>query len=242
MLKLPISTDLIENNANLVVMSAQRLNAASKLVAYVELVGVKEQDNAIDAFGEPLEDAGKVVAAVDALLLPGENARRVDDGDLLQNGAGHVGALQSVEEGVAKLGQRAKLPLRVDDQGVAGDDALLFAVHHRNEAVGCRLGADANAGKVALQQVANEGGLAGAVLADQQNHRLRVKVGILKGGRVKVVKEVLLLEGQNLGAVDALQALDDVLVQLAVLLALTIAEKGEHGGSGGSVVVVVVIQ
>ena len=43
-----------------------------------------------------------------------------------------------------------------DGEGVPGDDALVAAVHYADEAVGGGLGADALAGEVATDQVANE--------------------------------------------------------------------------------------
>ena len=44
-----------------------------------------------------------------------------------------VGTLEPVEEGVAELGQRPELFLRVDDERVSGDDPVVVGVHHRDE-------------------------------------------------------------------------------------------------------------
>lgn len=61
-----------------------------------------------------------------------------------------------VEEGVP---ERVELPegfLGVDHQGVAGDDALCLAVHHRDEAVGGRLRSDPHPWKILFQQIPGE--------------------------------------------------------------------------------------
>lgn len=64
-----------------------------------------------------------------------------------------VSASLPVEEGVS---ERVELPegfFGVDHQSVAGDDALIVAVHHRDEAVGGRLWTDPHPRKILLQQV-----------------------------------------------------------------------------------------
>ena len=67
-------------------MTSQCLDGPLELVGDVELVGVEEQEDSVDALGEPLEHADEVVAAVGALLLPGEDAGRVHDGNPCKNG------------------------------------------------------------------------------------------------------------------------------------------------------------
>ena len=61
-----------------------------------------------------------------------------------------------VEEGVSKRVEFPEGFFRVDHQGVAGDDALVLAVHHRDEAVGGRFWTDPHPRKVLLQQVPEE--------------------------------------------------------------------------------------
>ncbi len=69
-------------------------------------------------------------------------------------------ALQAIHEDIAELGEGAELLLGVDGEGVARHDALLVAVGDDGEAVGRRLGADADAGEVLAKQVADESRLA----------------------------------------------------------------------------------
>lgn len=58
-----------------------------------------------------------------------------------------------VEERVAEGVEFPERLLGVDHQSVAGDDALALSVHHCDEAVGGRLGADPHPGKILLQQI-----------------------------------------------------------------------------------------
>lgn len=44
-----------------------------ELIGYIQFVGVEEQDDPISSGGEPPEHLCEVVAAVDPLLLSGEN-------------------------------------------------------------------------------------------------------------------------------------------------------------------------
>lgn len=63
------------------------------------------------------------------------------------------GLLLPVEEGVAEGVELPEGLLGVDHQSVAGDDALVLAVHHGDEAVGGRLRADPHPREVLLQQI-----------------------------------------------------------------------------------------
>ena len=212
---------LVEHDADLLVVAAQHLDAALELVGDVELVGVEEEQDAIAAFGEPLEHGDVVVAALESLLLAGQDARRVDEREALEHLVGHLAALEAVEERVAELGQRLEVLLGVDDERVARHGVLVLVVHDGDERVGGRLGTDAYARKVRLEYVAYERGLAGRVLADEQYHRLRVEVGVLERRRVKVVELVGLLERQQLGLVDLLEAVDDRLERVILVLLAT---------------------
>jgi len=66
---------------DLVVVTSEGLDGPLELVRDVELVGVEEEEDSVDAFGEPLQDADELVAAIDPLLLPAQDAGSVDDGD-----------------------------------------------------------------------------------------------------------------------------------------------------------------
>lgn len=53
---------LVEHHPHLVLMVLECLDDLRELVRDVQLVGVKEQDDAVHAFGEPLQDSRKVIA------------------------------------------------------------------------------------------------------------------------------------------------------------------------------------
>ena len=64
---------LVQDNPNLVVVASQGLNAPSELIADVELVSVKQEQNAINSLSEPLQHAYEVVTTVCSLFLSAEN-------------------------------------------------------------------------------------------------------------------------------------------------------------------------
>ena len=68
-----------------VVVSPKGLDGALELVRDVELVRVEEQEDAVDALGKPLENADKIITAVRALLLAGQDAGGVDDRNACKN-------------------------------------------------------------------------------------------------------------------------------------------------------------
>ena len=55
-----------------------------ELVRDVQLVSVKQKNDSVRSLREPLEDPGEIVAPVDQLLLPREDARGVQQGDAPQ--------------------------------------------------------------------------------------------------------------------------------------------------------------
>lgn len=58
-----------------------------------------------------------------------------------------------VEEGVSKCVELPEGFSGVNHQGIAGDDSLIFAIHHCDEAIGGRLWTDPHPWKILLQQV-----------------------------------------------------------------------------------------
>ena len=70
-----------DHRPDLIIVTSKGLNGAPELVWDVELVGVEEEEDSVDAFGEPLQDPDELVAAVDSLLLSAQDARSIDDGD-----------------------------------------------------------------------------------------------------------------------------------------------------------------
>jgi hypothetical protein len=140
-----------------------------------------------------------------------------------------------VEEGVAEGVELAEGAPRVHDERVAGHHALGGAVHDRDEGVGGGLRPDAHPREVLLDQVADEGGLAGAVLADQEHHRLVVEVSVLQRGRVELVEAIVLLQRQQLLRVQLPQPLGHRLEELRLLLAAGIlAHPAEHDAGDGA--------
>ena len=85
------------------------------------------------------------------------------------------------EEAVAEHLKPTERHIRRDGECVAGGRLVLLTVHHGDEAIGRRLRANVRAREVAAQQVLDEGCLTHRVLAEEQHHRLGVKVSILGG-------------------------------------------------------------
>ena len=69
------------NQPDLVIVTPESLDGPLELVRDVELVGVEQEEDSVDALGEPLEDPDELVAAVDALLFAAQDSRSVDDRD-----------------------------------------------------------------------------------------------------------------------------------------------------------------
>ncbi len=161
---------------------------------------------------------GVVIAAIQTLFLAGQYARRVDKRHLSEHIAWQLTALEPVQKCIAELGQRLEVFLGVDNQRIAGHYGLVVAVHDGYERVGGRLGANAYAGKVAFDQIADERCLARRILPDEQNHRLRVEVRVLERRRMEVIEPVGLLEWQQLCFVNLFEAVDDVVVSLGLFL------------------------
>ena len=63
---------LVQHNPDLVVVTSQGLNAPSEFIADVELVGIKQKQNPVNSFSEPLQDAYEVVTSVCSLFLSTE--------------------------------------------------------------------------------------------------------------------------------------------------------------------------
>ena len=70
---------LVEDHADFVFAASQGGDAAQQFVGDVELVDVEEEQDAVDALGEPLQDADEVVAAFQASFRAGEDAWRVHE-------------------------------------------------------------------------------------------------------------------------------------------------------------------
>jgi hypothetical protein len=59
----------VQNYSDFIIVPSQRLDGATEFVRDVQFVGVEQQDDPVDALGEPLQDSREVVAAVYPLLL-----------------------------------------------------------------------------------------------------------------------------------------------------------------------------
>ena len=64
---------------------AERLDGVLHLIGDVQRVSVEEDNNAVGAVGEVVDDLGEVICAVQTLLLAGENSGSIDEGDRLQH-------------------------------------------------------------------------------------------------------------------------------------------------------------
>ena len=152
----------------------------------------------------PFNHLLKVVAAAALLLLARLDARAVDQGDPPQDGRGHRRRLELVEIVRAVVAERVEWRVRLRGQRVARRHLLAVAVHDRDEPVGRRLGADVLVGKVAAEQIADEGGLADRVLADEQHHRPRVEPRVAQLRLAQLVVHRLFLERPELLRVEVL--------------------------------------
>ena len=90
------------------------LNRILELIRDVELVSVKQQDDPVRSLREPLQHPGEIVAPVDQLLLPREDARGVQQRDALQSLRVRLGGLEPAEESSAKLLQMTERLRRID--------------------------------------------------------------------------------------------------------------------------------
>ena len=53
---------LIKHHSNLVILAPEWLNSLWKLIRYIQLMGIKKEDDAVDPLSKPLEDLAEVVA------------------------------------------------------------------------------------------------------------------------------------------------------------------------------------
>ena len=119
----------------------------------------------------------------------------------------HLAAGEAREKVLAELGELGEWRARLVHGVLPG--SCRPAVEDGLEAVGCWLGADVHARKVLVEEVADERGLARRVRADEQHHRLRVKVVVRQQRVAKLARHVLLLDWADLVAVNRFDAVDD---------------------------------
>ena len=86
--------------------------------------------------------------SISALFFSRENSRRVNDGDALKDRVRHIGTLETVEECVAKLGERTELFLGINHEGVARHNAFCVTMHHGYETVCCWFWTDPQSGEI----------------------------------------------------------------------------------------------
>mmetsp|Transcript_48416 Transcript_48416/g.80238 ORF Transcript_48416/g.80238 Transcript_48416/m.80238 type:complete len:241 (+) Transcript_48416:630-1352(+) len=146
----------VQDTPNLVVVSFQHLDARFKLIADIQLMRIKQQQNAITAIRHPFHHFGKIVISSQALFLPRQDARGIDEGDALQNGRRHFRAMELVEEASAKLLQSPERFGTIHWHGMPRNQAFFIAMHHGKKCVRRRFRADTNARKVAPDQIADE--------------------------------------------------------------------------------------
>mmetsp|Transcript_7763 Transcript_7763/g.21549 ORF Transcript_7763/g.21549 Transcript_7763/m.21549 type:complete len:433 (-) Transcript_7763:54-1352(-) len=201
-----------------------------ELVTDVHFANIEEHKDHVCTVCEPSSDRIKIVATHRALLVAGEDARRVDERDVLQEGAVDLRALELVQEAGPKALQHREGKRLVRRCCIARHDPLRVAVHHGHELVGRRLRADAHALVVAAEQVPDEGGLARGVLAQEEHHGSTVEVMVLEEGRVVDVEVVVLLNGQELLPVQPVHAIRRIGKFPDLLSApLVLGQPSEHG-------------
>mmetsp|Transcript_39167 Transcript_39167/g.111064 ORF Transcript_39167/g.111064 Transcript_39167/m.111064 type:complete len:337 (+) Transcript_39167:763-1773(+) len=221
---------LVQDDVDLVVVASGGVDDPLELVRNVKLRDIEEQQYHVHPLREPLDHGLEFVASLNALLLPGQDARRVYQRDPLQHRARQAGTLEAAQERVAEVAELREGQGLVDDQGVAGRGAVGLSVRHAHKLVGCRLRPYSQARVVPLQQVPDEGALPRRILPHEQHHRDggEVRIGELRG--IELVEVVLLLDGQQLLFVQPLQALRDGAIHLGVFLLLTpTCQPLEHG-------------
>mmetsp|Transcript_3446 Transcript_3446/g.10604 ORF Transcript_3446/g.10604 Transcript_3446/m.10604 type:complete len:220 (+) Transcript_3446:1627-2286(+) len=172
------------------------------------LVGIKHEQDEVNPRGEPADDILERVEPVFGLLLPREDPRRVDERAPARKLRGHLAPAELGEEGVAELArEREEGGVRVGCERIARKLPRLLAIHDGVPLVGRRLRADVHAREVALEEVSDEGGLTGGVLADEHHHRLGVEVCWVEQRVVEGLDEEGCLERPHLSKVEALCAL-----------------------------------
>ena len=146
---------------------------------------VEHDDNQVGSLGKPLHDTFIIIVAP-ALLGAAQNARRVDNRHILQQGRIQLDSFQSRQEIVAIRTQTGKWPIRLTAQGSARNNLVLVSPQDGREAIRRWFGPNANARKITSQQILDKRSLANTVLAEQQNHGRRIKVRRRQWRRVKV--------------------------------------------------------
>ena len=103
-----------KTNVNWISQRPDCLNRIFELIRDVQLVSVKQKNDSVRSLREPLEDPGEIVAPVDQLLLPREDARGVQQRDALQSLRVRLGGLEPAEESSAKLLKVTERLRRID--------------------------------------------------------------------------------------------------------------------------------
>ena len=119
-------------------------------------MGVEHEQDDVGARREPLQYLLVRVVSVLRLLAARQDTWRVDEGAPPREIRSDLAAGEAVEEALAELGELAKGRARYRDERVAGQLPLLTPVQDRLEAVSRWLGADVHAGKVLIEEVADE--------------------------------------------------------------------------------------
>mmetsp|Transcript_32471 Transcript_32471/g.66377 ORF Transcript_32471/g.66377 Transcript_32471/m.66377 type:complete len:246 (-) Transcript_32471:688-1425(-) len=161
----PIS--LVQHHPDLVGMGLHQFDHPLQLVRYVQLVCVEHDHNEVGPFREPPHDGLVVVIPPYGLLLTTQNPGGVHQCDVPQYWGVHLHPLEAAEEVVAIGTEAAEGPIGLGAERCSRDDLVSVSGHDGSEAVGGGFGADAYAGEVAAEEVADEGGLADAVLSQK---------------------------------------------------------------------------
>ena len=169
---------LVEDDAQLLVVLLDRPQDVRELVAQVQLVRVDEDEDQVRALREVGRDLDEVVVAPGLLLLLArEDARRVDEAEVVQQRRVADGRHAELGlEGRPEAPQGPPGPRRVRRRRRPGHVPVRRALLDRHEAVRRRLRPDLHRGEVLAQEAPDEGRLPDAVLPQNEDRRLRVEL------------------------------------------------------------------
>lgn len=72
---------LVKHHSNLVILAPERLNGLWKLIRYIQLMGIKKEDDSVNSLSKPLEDLAEVIAWRKNTLLQSYHSEKVSLGE-----------------------------------------------------------------------------------------------------------------------------------------------------------------
>mmetsp|Transcript_7146 Transcript_7146/g.15480 ORF Transcript_7146/g.15480 Transcript_7146/m.15480 type:complete len:290 (+) Transcript_7146:548-1417(+) len=185
---------LVQHTPDLICVRTQNLHHLLEFIRDVELVRIESEQNQIGPGSHPGSYGCEVVVATDPLLAAREHPWCVDEGDLLENWCRHGQGMEAAEEVCAEGGKALVWKLRQAGGCVAIDEPLLVAVDNGHKLVCAGLRPHVEVGAVATGQPLDHGGLASAVLAQQQHLRPSLELLHSNSRSMKVLEVRALLQ------------------------------------------------